>query len=221
MLSVQLGHLDSSFFPGVHIAFSEVDDLPQPESFLSDEEMIFLGSLKNEKRRIEWQAGRLSAKKLIAGLTKKDMPDLDVCYDDMHRPVCGGIPVSITHSGGLAAAAYSDRRIIGIDLEIIRPHSLRLAKDYFLEEEISCLDSENIVMAWTRKEALLKALGLGLTVPAKSINAANEKPIFFGKALERYNEIGSPDLRIVTARISGKESEGWFFSVAAEMPRQA
>ena len=218
MLPVQLSQASGSIvFPGVRIAFSGTGGLPQPGSFLSDEELLFLNSLRLEKRRLEWQAGRLAAKKLIAGMSKKDMPSLAVSYDAMHRPVCGGFPVSITHSGGLAAAAYSESGIIGIDLEIIKPHSLRLAEDYFLEEEIPCTDAENIVMAWTRKEALLKALGLGLTVPAKSINAAGEKPVFFGKALERYKKLGSPDLRIMTARINGKGKEGWFFSVAAEI----
>ena len=216
MLSVQLGQAESSIiFPGVRIAFSGICGLPQPESFLSDEELLFLNSLRLEKRRLEWQAGRLAAKRLVAVMAKKDMPSIAVAYDPMHRPVCGGLPVSITHSGGIAAAAYSESGIIGIDLEIIKPHSLRLAEDYFLEEEIPCADAENIVMAWTRKEALLKALGLGLTVPAKSINAANEKPVFLGKALERYKKLGSPDLKIMTARINGKGKEGWFFSVVS------
>ena len=77
---------------------------------------------------------------------------------------------SVSHSNGLALFAVSARPV-GVDLEHIRSDFsfMDIARRFFHEEEIRYLDSLTVgdqprafFSLWTRKEAYLKALGLGL-----------------------------------------------------------
>jgi 4'-phosphopantetheinyl transferase len=81
---------------------------------------------------------------------------------------------NLSHSQGLGAIALSDDREVGVDVEVLRPMSDRavMARTYFTPAEqaaLERLEARDAVSAeraffvcWTRKEACLKALGLGL-----------------------------------------------------------
>ena len=79
--------------------------------------------------------------------------------------------VSVSHGGGLAAAAVCDHGPIGIDVERVesRRNLLGIAKRFFAPEEHDALErcgpDERTALFhqwWTRKEAVLKATGDGL-----------------------------------------------------------
>ena len=90
---------------GTILSFTSLNTMPPPETFLSADEMELMRSFKSEKRRKEWCAGRLSAKRIISAVYGTEMRSMTVSYDEYHRPLCDGYLVSITHSVGLAAAA--------------------------------------------------------------------------------------------------------------------
>ena len=194
----------------------QADQLPAPETFLSADEQEFLKELKLEKRRAEWLAGRYAAKKLISLKTGISMNELSVTYDIWHRPLCGGHLVSITHSGGMAAAAFADGRLIGTDIEKIRPHSEAWKRECFHQSEIPGGTDDEAIKVWTLKESVLKALGLGLTVPLKSIDFSGSVPVYAGKTLERFENSGKPCLIFATFKICG-----WRFSAAVEVHHYA
>ncbi len=86
---------------------------------------------------------------------------------------------NLTHSEDSALLAVGRACNIGIDLEMLRaPNDIRdLAKSVFSEQEnadFQALAAESLMPAfftcWTQKEALLKALGTGLTLDANSIH---------------------------------------------------
>jgi 4'-phosphopantetheinyl transferase len=86
---------------------------------------------------------------------------------------------NMAHSENLALFAIGGVHDIGIDIEILRaPKDVRaLAKSVFSEQEntqFQALAFESLVPAfftcWTQKEAVLKALGTGLTLDANSIH---------------------------------------------------
>lgn len=185
--------------------FADLQKLPHADSFLTAEEQSFLKLIRIDKRKLEWQGGRLAAKRIMSRETGKSMTALHVEYDAFHRPICGGRLISITHSNGIAAAAYAGGRLVGADLEKIKPHSAAWQKHSFFEEEIPGHTDYEAIRAWTLKEALLKALGIGLTVPLKSINisalASGGLPVFTGKALERFESLGKPCLITKTSKI--------------------
>jgi 4'-phosphopantetheinyl transferase len=88
---------------------------------------------------------------------------------------CSGRPrFSLTHSRDLVACAVSPSRAVGIDAERMIPsvHPMTIARACFSPEEVADLErlvtqdrSSRLYELWTLKEALLKAMGLGMTVP--------------------------------------------------------
>jgi 4'-phosphopantetheinyl transferase len=83
-----------------------------------------------------------------------------------------GVALSLSHSGGYAAAAASVAALrIGVDLECERPRDVeRVARFAFAERECAQLDAlataaeraERFYILWTLKEAFAKALSLPL-----------------------------------------------------------
>lgn len=79
--------------------------------------------------------------------------------------------ISVTHGGGMAGAAVCDHGPIGIDVEHVdtRRNLLAIARRFFAPEEHqalqACTPDERLLRFhqwWTRKEAVLKAVGTGL-----------------------------------------------------------
>jgi 4'-phosphopantetheinyl transferase len=100
-----------------------------------------------------------------------------------HRPEDSRSPIrfNISHSSGLAVLAFARSREIGIDLESIRPEFAgeEIAERYFSAQELvelralpPALKPEGFFHCWTRKEAYVKALGLGLQVPLDSFSVS-------------------------------------------------
>ncbi len=93
-------------------------------------------------------------------------PELADC--PWHRPV----HFNVTHSHGLALYAVTVRGAVGIDVELLRPFNdpMGMAERYFSPWEHHALlgldeavRSEAFFRTWTRKEAFLKATGLGIS----------------------------------------------------------
>lgn len=94
-----------------------------------------------------------------------------------------------THSGGMQWVVVSRNCELGIDLEKIRPDvaTMEVAEHHFSSEEIRDLSmlqgaqrTEGFFRCWTRKEAYLKARGVGLQIPLKSFSVtlkADQPPV--------------------------------------------
>jgi len=85
-----------------------------------------------------------------------------------------GLHFNLSHSGNTALIAISRIALVGVDVEELRaiPDLLELTRRYFAPPEIdSIVDASPstrlnaFLTIWTRKEAFVKALGLGLSVP--------------------------------------------------------
>jgi 4'-phosphopantetheinyl transferase len=81
---------------------------------------------------------------------------------------------NLSHSHGLALCAVASRREVGIDVEYQRPELAdeSIAERFFSAREIttlrllpSSLQRAAFFACWTRKEAYMKAVGRGLTIP--------------------------------------------------------
>lgn len=88
--------------------------------------------------------------------------------------------ISISHSGNWAACAASSFTLVGIDIEEIKPRDWPMyEQDVFHSAEmqwiLAATDIERDMRAltcWCRKEALLKAIGLGLATDLTAISFA-------------------------------------------------
>jgi len=112
---------------------------------------------------------------------------LEFSYGDYgkpaHRPEDSRPPIgfNVAHSHGLAVFAFARNREVGIDLEPIRPEFAgeEIAERYFSAQELAelrvlpaALRPEGFFICWTRKEAYVKARGLGLQVPLDSFSVS-------------------------------------------------
>jgi len=197
---------------GTRIKFLRVDGLA-PGLALSPAETQRYSAFRLEKRRKEWLAGRLAAKTLLAAEDgAKKLDAYEIAADAFGRPSCGGRLVSISHSNGWALAALKPggAAFLGADLEMTEPRHPAWYRDYFHKAELPEPDPSAATRLWTIKEAVMKALGLGLMADPLDIRVV-ERIKFSGRVLARYKELGSPEFSLETRAIP----EGFWTAVAA------
>lgn len=90
---------------------------------------------------------------------------------------------NLSHSADLAVYAFTSGRAVGVDVELVRhiPDIDDLAASSFSAKEIASLRSLPVhrrplafLACWTRKEAFIKALGLGLSCPLDAFDVTVE-----------------------------------------------
>jgi 4'-phosphopantetheinyl transferase len=95
------------------------------------------------------------------------------------------VDFNIAHSGEYILCAISLTNKVGIDVEEIQNIPL-----YDFERNFTATEWETITQAadyipfftfWTKKEAFLKAIGMGLNVPLNAISVFNNKVMWNGK----------------------------------------
>lgn len=204
---------------GAKLNLLRMAELPPPEDFLSRAELEKYGGFKVEKRRRDWLGGRYAAKTLLREILGLGLSlrKIEISYDGFGRPVWDGDAgvhlVSITHSGPFCAAAAKagPTVFLGLDLEKAEPRVAPWYDDYFHKEELPRHDPELATRLWTEKEALLKALGIGLKADPLDIKIGKDIQ-FSNAALKRYEELGRPEYLIETSRLDS----GYYLSTAAD-----
>lgn len=91
-----------------------------------------------------------------------------------------GLYFSLSHSGGIAVCAVADLPV-GVDVQAPCACREALARRFFAPAEQAALAEaedrdEAFGRIWCRKEAYLKALGMGMTIPLGSFSAVGETP---------------------------------------------
>lgn len=115
---------------------------------------------------------------LLAGALSCKPQAIEYRYGPRGKPFLGGpsrLQFNMAHSGNLALYAFTLDQEIGVDLEEIRgvPEIYQIAARYFCEEEAAELKTfptgtqanQAFFRCWTRKEAYIKAVGDGLSIP--------------------------------------------------------
>ena len=145
------------------------------------------------KRRHEWLLGRCAAKDAVRRLIQERFglqlcaADVEIITDASGRPIVEGAwkqrlgvnpVVSITHSGGVAAAmaALDPRKLVGIDMEQMGTRPEQFDGVAFSENErhwlqglANGLHEEWSLRLWCAKESAAKALGQGLSAALNSL----------------------------------------------------
>jgi medium-chain acyl-[acyl-carrier-protein] hydrolase len=122
-------------------------------------------------------AGRGILRTLLSRYLGQRPDEIQFCYNPHGKPrLCPettGLHFNLAHSHGLALYAVSRGRELGVDLERVRADfdGEQLAQRFFSPREAAGLRSlpaaqrrEAFFSCWTRKEAYLKATGMGLSL---------------------------------------------------------
>ena len=132
-------------------------------------------------RFIEAHAG---LRLVLGGLLGIDPATVAFSKDDRGKPRLQGegdppLFFSLSHSNDLAAVAISARFEVGLDIERLHPSNLSPVTALFSKSEQAALArlpdesrARATLCALTRKEAFVKAIGLGLTIPLDSFDVS-------------------------------------------------
>jgi 4'-phosphopantetheinyl transferase len=167
----------------VHVWRARLDlpaaELEQLHRVLSPDEQQKAARFHFEKDRQHYTVGRGFLRTILGRYLTLGPGDLRFSYNSFGKPNlawnCGNPPLrfNLAHSHGMALFAFNRRRELGIDLESIRPDRAteEIAERFFAVAEVAALRSlplEARVRAffdcWTRKEAFIKARGMGLSL---------------------------------------------------------
>lgn len=133
-----------------------------------------------------------------------DPAQLRFDYNAYGKPALGqnqddaAIEFNLSHSNGLALYAITRARAIGIDLEWINPAraEMAIAERFFSPTEVAILRALPRALqvpaffnCWTRKEAFVKARGLGLSLPLNAFDVS----LMPGMAAMLLRVNGDPD----------------------------
>ncbi|RAL23895.1 hypothetical protein DL240_07030 [Lujinxingia litoralis] len=222
------------------------------EAVLTASEREARDRLRSEQRRGEWLAARVAARELLrryalcfygerVGLEevfvhKTDDGEPQLCWRDASR--AWSLPaLSLTHASGRALAVVTmpgSGERIGVDMEPLEARSEAFGRAYFTEQERALgvgelASGQRETALWTIKEAVSKALGVGLQLAAAEIEVVSVSPRpvavpgdrtcfearvrLCGKAEERRLE-----LDIKTPAVELKLQEGAVVSIARALP---
>jgi 4'-phosphopantetheinyl transferase len=153
------------------------------ESTLSLEEKARADRFHFANDRNRFVVARGLLRELLGKYLHQNPADLEFSYGPHGKPTLSGgnassgLCFNLSHSSDLVVYAIAKERHLGIDVEHVRPESAGedIAKHYFSAREVSDLRTlppeakvEGFFHCWTRKEAYLKATGMGLQIPLDS-----------------------------------------------------
>jgi 4'-phosphopantetheinyl transferase len=156
-------------------------------AMLSAEERQRAAGFHFEKHRRRYIAAHAALREILSGYLGKSASDIVFTRNGFGKPFLydaegnGELSFNLSHSGELALAAFVRGRSIGADVEFMRP--MRdfelIAADHFTQQERALLEQaatgrkgHAFYTCWTRKEAYIKAIGKGLSIPLTSVDTS-------------------------------------------------
>lgn len=158
-------------------------------SVLAEDELERYNRFIFDKHKKRFALARIALRKIIAEYIKVPAQDIRFHYSTYGKPTLEKqheIQFNLSHSQDLAILAITKTHAIGVDVEYFssRPY-LGIAKNLFSQAEINALRHLHpsftpfaFFAIWAQKEAIMKAVGLGLSYPTKEITLATipQKP---------------------------------------------
>jgi 4'-phosphopantetheinyl transferase len=208
-------------------AGEEHSDLPAES--LSDEELARAKRIQNPEGRRSWVATRLFLRQVLARYAAGDPAALNFARRTSGKPYLPDWPApvpppffSVSHTTDATLVAVSTTCEIGVDIEFVRdlPEVDALAERYLAADEAAWVQSEDGIRGrstlfhrvWARKEAVLKALGTGLSVPLSSFSVigagegAGADPGAGAGTLDTEADAGAVDGASPRARVWAEET---------------
>jgi len=148
---------------------------------LSDEERVRAERLRFERDRGRYLAAHLALRVLLGRALARSPDTLIFTQAEFGKPRLAVAPqcaFNLSHSEGVGLVAIGGEHELGVDIEVVRE-----LNDVHALAQRCCTDAECAVLfaqpahalsraflrSWTRKEACLKALGVGLSAGPQSV----------------------------------------------------
>jgi len=165
--------------------FALDQDVPEAwRAALSPDEQARAARFVFEADRRHYVAAHAALRQLLAEATGIAAAALRFSAGAHGKPALEQAPAlhfNLSHSHGIGALALSSQAEIGVDVEVLRemPDALALADAHFGPDEVRALRAlpaglprdSAFLRCWTRKEACLKAVGVGLGMDTRSFEA--------------------------------------------------
>jgi 4'-phosphopantetheinyl transferase len=188
------------------------------EEILSDDELERAGKFYFEMDRKRFIMVRAILRIILSNYVREKPQHLHFKYSAFGKPMLATNPGSdnicfnLSHSNGIALYAVTLNRHAGIDVEHIR-HNIdieQIAKRFFSSAENSLLNNihekDRLAMFfkfWTRKEAIVKATGKGVSFPMEQVDVSSINDDFLS-----------------TVKLTDENKEGLCFSVQDLFPEK-
>lgn len=130
-------------------------------------------------------AARIRLRRILARYLSIEPGQISFTYSEYGKPELGGeferrgLRFNLSHANELGLLAVTLRRPVGVDLEYLRDDLAgeAIARRVFSPAETAswlalpdALRTRAFFTCWTRKEALIKAIGEGLSIPLQSFD---------------------------------------------------
>jgi 4'-phosphopantetheinyl transferase len=139
-----------------------------------------------ERSRDRFIFARAALRRILADELGEDARELRILEGPHGRPELAGLPLhfNVSHSQDKALIAVSSTARIGVDIEALAPIERDLVERFFSSAEQASLAAlagpdweRGFYRCWTRKEAFVKALGRGLSLPLEDFDVTiDENP---------------------------------------------
>ena len=148
---------------------------------LSDKESAQRAKFAFDADRGRFTTAHVALRLILSGYLARDPRTIAFTENEWGKPELAGtvgtISFNVSHSGDLVLVAFAVGRQVGVDVEQIKPGFPvdEVAPRFFAPGEIEALNAYDgdektraFFRIWTRKEALIKAVGKGLSMPLAS-----------------------------------------------------
>src|SRR5213082_489871 len=160
--------------------------------WLSDDELGRAEHFHSALDRSRYLVGRIALRRVLADRLGCSPAAVRLSYGRNGKPMLesarGHLVFNLAHCGGDAVIALTACAAIGVDIELLQPvpdvESLARLVFSDVERRELALAPDPVsafLNGWTRKEAYVKALGLGLTAPLMEITVSRSEERRVGK----------------------------------------
>jgi 4'-phosphopantetheinyl transferase len=158
-------------------------------SELSAKEIQKAGDIASPSLRRRYIIARGTLRELVGSLLDERPRSIPIDAGPSGKPhIVGtehGLHFNVSHSGDLAMICIADCGEVGVDVETVRhvPAAIAIAKRRFAPAEARFVEQDGLagadgrfLLCWTRKEALVKAMGTGMSFDLRGLTVPLTSP---------------------------------------------
>jgi phosphopantetheine--protein transferase-like protein len=212
-------------FPVAEVYFAKTKDFRSGHSvlwdFINDADRKKADNLHFEEDRDTYLSCHTLLRLVLSAKLNIDPQDVPFVYDKNNKPGLEGNPLffNISHSRDAFAFVVSENLRVGIDIEKIDRNVdyLSISRRFFCEQENKIVLSsetdsrDNFFLFWTRKEAVLKALGTGIISDISRVEVCRQHNVLDKHLFDKILD----DSLLGDYFIYSKKISGFYLSIAA------